>query len=278
MNITMQTKGLDTVRHLMDSLSEPKLREAYAKAINDTAFVARKAMQDEMGAVFDRPTNYILKSPKVVAATPENTTAYILPTLDTRNLPSKGGKVGVDPQKILRAQAFGGKRHDKKSELAFQRAGILPAGYQTAIPTTPYPGSHDGRGNLRGAFLAQLISYLQAYGEQGYRANMRADKKRAMANKQAIGSIANKRTYQTTLGRRYFVAYGRLRGGVTGHLAPGIYAASGTHGVDIKPVLMFVKPGDYTTRLDTERIAKAADINATLARKLRYRIRQAAGV
>ena len=88
-----------------------------------------------------------------------------------------GGK-GIDPQKILNAQAWGGRRHDKRSEVALRRAGILPTGYQTAIPDDarggPYPGSDDGRGNLRGAFLVQLISYFRAFGEQGYKANMSA--------------------------------------------------------------------------------------------------------
>ena len=44
-----------------------------------------------------------------------------------------GGK-GIDPQQILRAQEVGGRRHDKRSEKALRRVGILPNGYQTAIP------------------------------------------------------------------------------------------------------------------------------------------------
>ena len=42
-----------------------------------------------------------------------------------------GGK-GIDPQKILDAQTWGGRRRDKRSEVALKRAGILSAGYQTA--------------------------------------------------------------------------------------------------------------------------------------------------
>src|SRR5690606_37168676 len=128
-----------------------------------------------------------------VPATPDNLSLRILPTLDARNLPGKGGKVGVDPQHVLQAQEFGGRRADKKSEVALRRAGILPAGYQTVIPDPPYPGSDDGRGNLRGPFVQQLLSYLQAYSEVGFKANMGAKKIAKMRNQQGIGSISAKK-------------------------------------------------------------------------------------
>lgn len=112
-------------------------------------------MQD-LRAVFDRPTDYILRSPRVRMATAAKLSVTIEPTYI-------GGK-GIDPQKILDAQTRGGRRRDKRSEVALKRAGILPAGYQTAIPSDdrggPYPGSDDGKGNLRGAFLVQVIQLL----------------------------------------------------------------------------------------------------------------------
>lgn len=136
----------------------------------------------------------------------------------------------------------------------------------TAIPTDPYPGSHDGRGNLRGPFVAQLISYFRASSEQGYSANMTDKRKRTI----------HKGTKRTT-GRRYFVAYGRMRDGRGAHLAAGIWAAQGTGSVDIRPVVMFVRAGSYTPRLSMERIAAASDLQGYLDKRLRYRIRQVAG-
>ena len=200
----------------------------------------------------------------------------IAPTLHTdRSAFVRGGKVGVDPQDVLQAQEFGGRRRDKRSEVILRRAGILPSGMQTAIPKTPYPGSDDGRGNLRGPFLVQLISYLQAFGEQGYRANM-TDKRRArLRNQQGIGSIAAKKVYKTTLGRRYFVSYGRVR---SQHLPPGIWAASGTHDVDVKPVVMFVRAGTYQPRIDMDRVARDAGVQEYLDKRVRFRVREAAGV
>ncbi|EPD40865.1 MULTISPECIES: hypothetical protein [Delftia] len=243
---------------------------AYAKAINDTAFEVRRAMQAEMRAQFDRPTDYILRSPRVKMATAARLSASIAPDY-------MGGK-GIDPQKILRAQGEGGTRRDKRSEVALRRVGILPNGMQTAIPATPYPGSDDGRGNLKGSFLVQLLAYFQAFGEQGYKANMteKGYKRVHKGTKKAAG-------------RRYFVAYGKARGGArttamgeadarTSHLAPGIWAASGTGGADVRPVLMFVKRAHYSVRLQGEAIAKRADAQNYLEKRLRYRVREAAGV
>ncbi|CAM3787616.1 hypothetical protein N5K37_23635 [Delftia tsuruhatensis] len=245
---------------------------AYAKAINDTAFEVRRAMQSEMTARFDRPTDYILRSPRVKMATAARLSASIAPDY-------MGGK-GIDPQKILRAQAEGGTRRDKRSEVALRRVGILPNGMQTAIPTTPYPGSDDGRGNLKGSFLVQLLAYFQAFADEGrgFKANMteKGYKRVHKGTKKAAG-------------RRYFVAYGKARGGArttargeadwrTSHLPPGIWAASGTGGADVRPVLMFVKRGHYDVRLPSEAIAKRADAQNYLEKRLRYRVREAAGV
>lgn len=261
--LSIQIKGQPAVEKLLGTLSGPQAKGAYAAALNDTGFHGRRAQQKAMRSKFDRVTPFIERAPKVFPATPDNLSVAIAPTLHTQRLPTKGGKVGVDPQDVLQAQEYGGKRADKRSEVALRRAGILPSGYQTAIPKTPYPGSDDGRGNMRGAFVAQLISYLQASGEQGYRANMTDKRKRAI----------HKGTAKTT-GRKYFVSYGRMRGQ---HLAPGIWASSGTHGVDVKPVLMFVRNGTYTARINQDEIAREADLQEYLDRRVRYRIRQVAG-
>lgn len=258
------------IKDLEGLLTDRKMVQAQVKALNDTGFEVRRAMQDEMRAVFDRPTDYILRSPRVKMATADNLSVTIEPAY-------MGGK-GVDPQKILNAQAWGGRRRDKRSEVALQRVGILPTGMQMAIPATPYPGSDDGNGNLKGSFLVQLISYFQAFGEQGYRANMTDKRKRSIHK-------GGKRAF----GRRYFVSYGGMRGGARmtakgdpdgrmQHFAPGIWAASGEGGVDVRPVIMFVRQGNYTPRLDMDKVAQRADAENYLAKRLRFRLREVAGV
>ena len=268
MQISAEVRNLGPVVDVLRQLSGPQAKAAYAKATNDTAYQVRLAMQAEMRTVFNAPTPYILKSSYVDQATPDRLSARVAPE-------NKRDSAGVDPQKILQAQEFGGRRRDKRSEVAFRRAGLLPAGWQMAIPASPYPGSDDGRGNLRGAFVAQLISYFQASAEQGYRANMKDKRKANLRNQQGIGNIAAKKVYKTTLGRRYFISLGRLRGH---HLAAGIWAASGTHDVEVKPVVMFVRAGTYTPRLSMERVAAKADIQNYMDRRVRFRIREAAGV
>jgi hypothetical protein len=262
--------NVDAVSHLLRDMAGPKARAGYAAALNDTGFHIRKVWQNEMRSKFDRVTPYIERSPRVVRATPDNLTVTIEPAY-------MGGK-GIDPQKILQAQTHGGPRRDKRSEAALRRVGLLPAGYQTAIPATPYPGSDDGRGNLRGPFLTQLISYFQAFGEQGYRANMTDRRKRNMRNQQDIGYLSTRKTYKTTLGVRFFVSMGRMRDTRASHLAPGIWAAKGLHDVEVHPVLMFTKTGTYKPRLSPDDVARAADVQTYLDRRVRYRIRQAAGI
>lgn len=278
MQIDLKTVGLDALRDLFGKLSGPEMRAAQAKAINDTAFQVRREMVRELSTVFDRPTPFIARSPKVIMATPDKLSASILPTQDSRNLPSKGGKTGVDPQQVLQAQEFGGRRADKRSEVALRRAGILPAGYQTSIPREPFPGSDDGRGNLRGAFLSQLISYLQASPEQGYRANMTRRRKEKLADRTSMSSIETRKTMRVIRGVVYFVSYGSLRSGATSHLQPGVWAKTGIHGAEIKPVLMFVRLGSYGPLISMDRIAQQVDVDAYLARRLRFRLREAVGL
>ncbi|WP_295851996.1 hypothetical protein [uncultured Xylophilus sp.] len=260
MQITPTFQGLEKVQTALRRLSGAEARGAFAKALNDTGFHVRRAMQTELGSVFDRATPYIQKSSYVDMATPDKLVVEILPTYQRLK--------GIDPQQILAAQEAGGRRRDKRSEVALQRAGLLPRGYQTAIPATPYPGSDDGRGNLRGSFLVQLLAYFEAFGEQGYKSNMN-DKGRARVQ----------RGTKRQAGRRYFVSFGRLRGGTrSDHLAPGIWAASGPGGVDVRPVLMFVRRANYQPRISTARVLQQAGAEEYLARRMRFRIREAAGV
>ena len=267
MKLSAEIRNQKELTDLLGKLAGGELRKAYALALNDTGFMVRGKQVAALNGAFDRVTPFVGRSPKVFKATAEKLAVSIAPTLHTdRSAFVRGGKVGVDPQDVLQAQADGGRRRDKRSEVILRRAGILPSGMQTSIPRTPYPGSDDGRGNLRGPFLVQLISYLQAFGEQGYRANMTARRKRNL-----------QRGTAKQVGRRYFVSLGRYRD-ATRHLAPGIWAASGPGGVDVRPVLMFVKTPNYKQRLNLQQIVARSNSQECLDRRVRFRIRQAAGM
>lgn len=279
LDVTIDQANLRRVSAALEKLSGQQLKTALAAAINDTGHMVRKQMGEEMRKAFDRVTPFIERSPKLVPATPERLEASILPTVDARNLPSKGGKVGVDPQQVLHAQEFGGRRRDKKSEKRLRQAGLLPTGYQTAIPKDPYPGSDDGHGNLRGAFMQTLLSYLQTYSEAGYKANMGAKKKARIEGRTTYSQLSNKREVKSIGGVVFFVHHGAMRGGRGGtHLAPGIWAKSGTHGAMVRPVLMFIKAPGYSQRLSMERIAQSSGAQDHLDKRVHFRVRQAAGM
>lgn len=240
---------------LLEGMSGRRAAWAYARALNDTGFQALKpAWEREIVAQFDRPTEYIRKSIFVRKAKPENLSVIVEPALVR--------KKGIEPQKILQAQEFGGRRVLKRFERALQRIGILPAGYQAVIPEIPFPGSDDGNGNLHGGFITQLLSYFHAF---------------PPASAGNMKDSTRKRLHKGTkkqAGRRYFVSYGRLRGQ---HLAPGIWAAMGTHGVDVRPVVLFTRAGTYEARISRERVAQRADAQAFLDERVRERIMEAAG-
>ncbi len=187
-----------------------------------------------------------------------------------------GGK-GVDPEKIVNAQFFGGERNLKRSEVALQRAGILPPGFYTSIPKDPYPGSDDGRGNLKGSFLVQLLSYFRAMGEVGYRANMTQKRRDQLANRGVVKG-QNGREYKTIRGVVFFVAYGPLRSGRTSHLFPGIWAKTGIHGSILKPVLMFVRRPNYKPKYSLDRIVRKAATQDRFERSVRREVRKSLGI
>lgn len=251
------------------ALGRDALPSLLAKALNDTALTLRKSTKTEMSSIFDKPTDYTLRSVKVFPATPQKLQTEIAPTYP-------GGK-GIDPQKYLDAEVTGGGRREKRSEIALQRVGILPLGMQTSIPKRPYPGSDDGRGNLKGSFLQTLISYFQAFSEVGSKSNMSKKKKAKMADITKFSSIRSRKTLKLTRGVEFFVSNGERVDGKNRarHLQPGIYARTGIHGSDIRPVLIFTRLGVYAPRLDFERIARQADVEALFQRKARSAIYQA---
>lgn len=241
MKISVKADVAGAKRYLFNV--QKQARYATAVALNATAKDVQVAIQDEIRLKFVNPTPYIVKSIRVTSwANREKLEAVIEPKYI-------GGK-GVEPHKVLAAEIFGGPRRMKKSEVALQRAGILPKGYIT-VPGDEAP--LDGHGNIKGSFIVQLLTYFQAMGEQGYKANMTSRRKAQLA-KRGVSEGG----FRVINGVEYFVAYGKLRGGVTRHLHPGIWAKSGTHGVNVRPILMFVRGANYKPRLDFFKVATKA--------------------
>jgi hypothetical protein len=246
--LTVRIDGLERLRAKIAGFDK-QLRYAAATGLNATAFSARADVQQEMRRVFDRPTPYILSAPRVTKkATPADLAAVIEPKYP-------GGK-GVDPANVLRPEVQGGQRKLKRAEVALQRAGILPRGlYMVPSKWLLASDKVDAFGNVKGSFIVQIISYFQAFGEQGYRANM-TDKRRARLARRGKTDDG----YATVRGVEYFVSYGRLRSpnansDAVNSLAAGIWQRSGIHGSNVKPVFMFVRRPQYRARLDLHAVA-----------------------
>jgi len=220
MNISIKIEGIEAVRRTLNALEKNQLPYATALALTRTAQDAKKDLEAEIKRVFDRPTPYTLNSLYVKPATKATLMAMVY-------LREFAGK-GTPATKYMSPNIFGQDRNVKRFERALQRIGILPAGMYIA----PGEGADmDAWGNLSRGQIVQVLSYFQAFGEQGYKANMAAaGKARLLKGSRRKG----------TLGYAYFVA----RQG--GHLKPGIYKRVGfSKGSAIKPIMMFVRKPVY---------------------------------
>jgi hypothetical protein len=267
----LEVKGLAVNQQRARSIPK-QARFAGVVAANATAFDVQRAFLQAIGR-FDRPTPWVLKSIWVDRATKDKPEARIYP----RNL---GGK-SVDPAKVLHAEVFGGARRLKRSERAFQRIGILPAGFAMvpARGVADDPQTGDGYGGVKGSFLVRLLAYFEAFGEVGYRANMKPAGRRRLARK-GNPRMGPPRRFKHIAGVEYFVSYGRLRSrnpnsDAEQHLAAGIWSRRGTHGSDVKPVFLFVRAPRYRVRLplptifnDTVRQRFPSHYSAALTRAL----------
>jgi len=245
------------VQKHLTKLANGGLRAALTDALKDTGHHARRGMGKHLAKEFDRPAPFIVRSPKFVLDE-KRLALSVLPTQDTRRFAFGGGQgKGLDAQHVLQAQEWGGQRHLKRFEIALTALGILPSGMQTAIPTVPFPGSDDGRGNLRGPFTRRLLTQLQAL-------------------RSASGAAAPGRGKQNTRPRT-----GQLGGwqlmvirAHTGKLPPGIWARQHRQ---IRPVVIFTRPGNYRARGLMRGVEQATDLPQYVQRRVRYRIRRAVG-
>lgn len=114
--ITLDIRGLDSVKSQLRNLSEKQLPYAMMLALNNTAFALRKVSQERLQAAFDRPTPLITGATRVEKATKENLTAKVL----------------IDPKRriVLATHEKGGQRGLQGLEKAMRGAGLLPSGYR----------------------------------------------------------------------------------------------------------------------------------------------------
>lgn len=260
-------EGLKEAVARLDGL-QSQLPYAAMVALNQAAFDVRRALQQKAKDVFDRPTPFITdRSLRVWSrATKQDLSA----TVGWDYIGGKGG----DPAQVLKAQVQGGVRPLKRFERALQRAGIMAPG-TFAVPGGAAP--LDAFGNIEPRFIIKLLSYLGAFSEVGYKANITAKRKVKMA-----GRVRSERGFVRIEGIEYFVSkgLGETSRGQQQHLPAGIWSRKGTHGSDIAPVLLFVRRPSYGARLPAQRIAidtGVASFNRAFTEAMARAVRSARG-
>lgn len=234
--ITIDTKALAAGLQA----AQRKVDRCAAIALTKTAQHAQKAVIAEMPRVFDRPTPYALRGTRVKPANYK--TGRLEASVEFKTDVSKG----TPAEKYLQAEVFGGRRRLKRFEIALQRIGVLPSG-MFIVPSQAM--RLDAFGGIPARPIEQVLSYLQAFGEQGYSANMTSGKRAKLAK-----GTRRKYGYELVVIRPNRKPQ---RGGK--QLAPGIWQRTYTgFGSSLQPLMMFVRAPTYRVRLPLQEIGNRA--------------------
>lgn len=236
-----------------------------AYALTVTAQRARGAVSVAMKLSFDRPKPYTSQQAiQVRKATKQSLTAEVGVGVEY-DAPSKG----TPYEKVLAHHFAGGQRRFTKFEGALRRAGLIGSG-EIVVPGGAAP--LDPFGNLSQGTIVKLMSVLRLFTEQGYSANEtsqgKAKREKVRQRRRKGGGFdyevktSNgkkvRRNFVEIGGKVYFVSKGPGGGtwhsGRRQHLAAGIWEKTGIHGVDVKPLVMFVRAGSYAQRFDLKAI------------------------
>jgi len=224
--INIQDDIKEATRWLSD-IQKKQIPFATSVAINKTMREVHSELTREM-SVFDRPKSYTQGGVFYKKSDKRDLTSVV-------GLKARGGMQGIAGSKgaplneYLDAQIEAGTRADKRSEILLQRAGILPAGYQTR------PGSGasiDRWGNMSKGQIVAILSYFRTFGlikESG-----------RFKGRDTQSAKLNRGT--RTRAVEYFVVPEGMPG-----LATGIWRRQGRK---IEPILIFIRPAIYQKRYD----------------------------
>lgn len=224
---------------------EKQVAYASTRAVNKTAFAARKAVRDLIASSLDRPMPKTVALPQVTKQALPKLQPWAEISLDYRRFTGSQG--------YLTPQIQGGKRVAKAFERRLQAINILPKGMYAVFAKRS--GALNQYGNLPGAKIRQILSFFQAFTEAGFTGNMSA-----RTRQQMMFGRKNKRTGEVKFGKgrkfgmTYFVSTGKRFGNLGMRLPPGVWERhypNGTAGKSfIRPVLLFVQDVQYGKRLD----------------------------
>lgn len=148
--INIDVSGLPEVQRALRTAAD-QVPFALSKAINATAFKVRTAEQGEMRSVFDRPTPWVIRQPRVQKATKQTLTA----TIGSQTAIS--GRPGVF-DKVMAPHVQGGVRLRKPMEHELVKAGIMPAGWVAVAGPSAKLNQY---GNISRALWLKLLEEAQ---------------------------------------------------------------------------------------------------------------------
>lgn len=221
--IRIDVRGLDGISEMLKRGGK-QARFAAAVALTRTAKVVEQGLKHRQAAMLPISSPWTARSQYVKPATKASLEAKV-------GIKDRAPARGTAPAKLLREHFTGARRGPKPMEVALRARGILPNGWHV-VPGAALP--LDGYGNPKRTAIAEILgglkSGLRVYAGKGKRAR-------------AVG---------------YFVAPIQLHPR-TAHLAPGIYQRIERSGQSVvRPMLIFVRLGQYRRVIDLPGIARAA--------------------
>jgi len=226
---------------------EKKIAYATSNTINDLLFGIRQRNLEQFEKIFDRPNTKFLKSSFDIKKSTKSSLFGSIMVGDN----SKGK--GASPLDVLGHQVNPSKRGNRRFETLMKRQGLMGSTMYALPAKDVQAGVLDQYGGISGKFSSWIISYFGKYDKAGFKANM-TDKKKSKLH--GIGT--SDKGYRKINGVMYFMSAGREGfGGKRSHLQAGIYSKTGTHGSDIKPVILFFDAKSaYKKRFFFEEIAE----------------------
>ena len=139
-------------------------------SINDVAFQARRDLGSHASRVFRNPRNLTKNAGEVVQKSEPDT---LQAKIGLRDFVGKG----TAPEVYLRPQIYGGFRGQNRFEQALIRRIPQFGSYARFVPASQNKEFLDPAGMVKGSVIVQMLSHLQAFGEQGYKANIKNPKR-----------------------------------------------------------------------------------------------------
>lgn len=251
--VTISIKhDLDKLTRHLNDMAKKQIPYATARALTKTVQGAKADARAQLIGRLDRPTRYTTESMYIKPATKQKLEAMVY-VKDSGTLQKSGMKSQAD---VLGHLFAGGKRRHKNFEGALLRRGYMSRG-EIAVPGGACP--LDAYGNIPASFVVKMLSYFQAFGETGYKANMSAKGRSRMEKKMGRAAAGAGVQYFISRGPGHSFGGGSWKNGRYQKLPRGIWLrTSFGHGSSVKPVIMFVNEGAYKRLFDLQAITHRA--------------------